>query len=176
VSLPPLHREELPTPLGPVIAVADDGRLVGLEFADVEARLARWLRRHRPGRTVRAAPCGGGIAERLTAYFAGALEALCGIAVDPGGTPFQREVWTALRAVPAGTTLSYGTFAATIGRARASRAVGHANGANPVAIVIPCHRLIGGNGSLTGYAGGLDRKRWLLQHEGVTVAGGSSSQ
>jgi len=85
--------------------------------------------------------------------------------VETGGTPFQQEVWRSLRAIPCGTTTSYGKLAAQIGRPAAVRAVGLANGANPVAVVIPCHRVIGSNGSLTGYGGGLERKRWLLDHE-----------
>jgi methylated-DNA-[protein]-cysteine S-methyltransferase len=87
------------------------------------------------------------------------------------GTPFQRSVWSALRRIPAGTTTSYGALAEHIERPTAVRAVGHANGANPISVVVPCHRVIGADGSLTGYGGGLDRKRWLLAHEGVAVAG-----
>ncbi len=109
------------------------------------------------------------ILARLAAYFRGDLQALDGIPVDPdGGTPFQREVWLTLRAIPAGATWSYGELAGRIGRPSAIRAVGAANGANPIPIVLPCHRVIGANGSLVGYGGGLDRKRWLLAHEGVT--------
>jgi len=108
------------------------------------------------------------ILARLAAYFRGDLQALDGIPVDPeGGTPFQREVWLTLREIPAGATWSYGELARRIGRPSAIRAVGAANGANPVPIVLPCHRVIGANGSLVGYGGGLDRKRWLLAHEGV---------
>ena len=87
--------------------------------------------------------------------------------VETGGTEFQREVWRALRAIPAGETRSYGALASSIGRASAVRAVGLANGANPIGVVVPCHRVIGQNGALTGYAGGIERKRWLLAHEGT---------
>jgi methylated-DNA-[protein]-cysteine S-methyltransferase len=104
---------------------------------------------------------------RLHAYFGGDLRALEGIPVDTGGTPFQQEVWAALRRIPAGRTSCYSELAARIGRPSATRAVGAANGANPVAVVIPCHRVIGRDGSLTGYGGGLERKAWLLRHEGV---------
>eukprot|EP01035_Chromulina_nebulosa_P066292 gene66292-90729_t len=105
----------------------------------------------------------------LSRYFAGDLAQLDGITCHIPGTPFQNKVWTALRTIPAGTTLSYGTLAAQLGVPTAMRAVGHANGANPLSVVVPCHRLIGANGSLTGYGGGLERKRWLLMHEGVEV-------
>jgi methylated-DNA-[protein]-cysteine S-methyltransferase len=105
------------------------------------------------------------IREPLEAYFAGDMTAIDRIPVDAGGTPFQRQVWAALRQIPAGSTTTYGQLAARIGRPSACRAVGLANGSNPVAIVVPCHRVIGANGALTGYGGGLARKRWLLDHE-----------
>ena len=108
-------------------------------------------------------PCGH--TSRLRAWFEGHLEAVDDIVVDAGGTPFQQEVWQALRRLRPGETTSYGALAAAIGRPRASRAVGLANGSNPVSIVVPCHRVIGADGSLTGYGGGLPRKRWLLDHE-----------
>jgi methylated-DNA-[protein]-cysteine S-methyltransferase len=91
------------------------------------------------------------------------------LTVTTGGTDFQRTVWKALRAIPAGETRTYGQLAAAIGSPRAVRAAGLANGQNPVAVIVPCHRVIGANGTLTGYAGGLARKRWLLAHEGVAV-------
>jgi methylated-DNA-[protein]-cysteine S-methyltransferase len=105
------------------------------------------------------------IRQPLEAYFAGDVSAIDRIPVDAAGTPFQRQVWAALRQIPAGSTTTYGELAARIGRPSACRAVGLANGSNPVAIVVPCHRVIGANGSLTGYGGGLARKRWLLDHE-----------
>ena len=101
----------------------------------------------------------------INGYFEGEFEPLNRLPVEPGGTLFQRLVWSALREIPAGTTVTYGQLAGRIGRPRGSRAVGMANGSNPVAIVVPCHRVIGANGALTGYGGGLDRKRWLLAHE-----------
>jgi methylated-DNA-[protein]-cysteine S-methyltransferase len=106
----------------------------------------------------------------------GKLDAIDTIPVDTGGTDFQRTVWQALRGIPAGTTLSYGALAAKIGCPRSVRAVGHANGANPISVVIPCHRLIGADGTLTGYGGGLGRKRWLLAHEGVDFADRNKSK
>jgi methylated-DNA-[protein]-cysteine S-methyltransferase len=105
------------------------------------------------------------IRDSLLAYLEGKLDAIDAIAVETGGTAFQRLVWQGLRSIPVGTTMSYGDFAMRIGRPKAVRAVGHANGANPICIVVPCHRLIGADGSLTGYGGGLPRKRWLLDHE-----------
>jgi methylated-DNA-[protein]-cysteine S-methyltransferase len=101
----------------------------------------------------------------LAAYMDGELAALDSLAVSTGGTTFQKQVWRALREIPTGTTTSYGELAKRIGRPSAVRAVGLANGANPIGIVVPCHRVIGANGSLTGYAGGLQRKRWLIAHE-----------
>jgi methylated-DNA-[protein]-cysteine S-methyltransferase len=105
--------------------------------------------------------------DALAAYFAGEIGALDRIEVRTGGSAFQQKVWRALRTLPAGRTTSYGRLAARIGAPKAVRAVGAANGANPVSVVVPCHRLIGANGRLTGYGGGLDRKRWLLAHEGA---------
>jgi methylated-DNA-[protein]-cysteine S-methyltransferase len=105
------------------------------------------------------------IADALDAYFGGRLDALEALAVRTGGTAFQRRVWAALRRIPAGTTTSYGALARRIGRPTAWRAVGLANGANPIALVVPCHRVIGASGALTGFGGGIERKRWLLAHE-----------
>jgi methylated-DNA-[protein]-cysteine S-methyltransferase len=109
--------------------------------------------------------------DRIEAYLAGDLAAIDDIPVDTGGTDFQQRVWTALRRIPAGTTVTYATLARRIGHPTAIRAVGAANGQNPIAIVIPCHRMIGHDASLTGYAGGLWRKRWLLNHERLRAAG-----
>lgn len=108
-----------------------------------------------------------GATTALRAYLAGDFGALDAVAVDPGGTPFQARVWAELRRIPPGTAISYGELARRVGQPTASRAVGHANGQNPVAIIVPCHRVIGADLTLTGYGGGLDRKRWLLTHEGV---------
>ena len=134
----------------------EDGEL-GLHFVGLEEM--RTLKRDHLG-----------VDGRIEAYLAGDLHALDEIKVNPGGTEFQQTVWSALREIPAGTTQTYGQLAASIGRPSAPRAVGLANGQNPVSIVIPCHRLIGSNGALTGYAGGLDRKRWLLRHEGALLS------
>ena len=106
-----------------------------------------------------------GLTDALARYFAGDLHAIDDIPVESAGTPFQREVWQALRTIPCGATTSYGKIAEQIGRPDAMRAVGHANGSNPISVVIPCHRVIGAAGALTGYGGGIQRKRWLLNHE-----------
>jgi len=106
------------------------------------------------------------IAAALSAYFAGDLRAIDAVAVDPEGTPFQRRVWAALRTIPAGTTWSYAELARAVGQPTATRAVGAANGRNPIALVVPCHRVIASDGALGGYGGGLEMKRWLLRHEG----------
>jgi methylated-DNA-[protein]-cysteine S-methyltransferase len=135
----------------------------GAATAAVKASLAAWY----PDSEVAAAKDPGGAVGVLKRYFDGDLDSLDEIAVDLHGTPFQRSVWTALRSVKAGTTLSYSQLAERVGAPSAVRAVGAANGANPVAVILPCHRIIGSNGSLTGYGGGLERKRWLLDHEGV---------
>jgi len=147
------------------------GHLRALDFHDFEARMWRLLRRHcgEDGVDVavksRKAPFA--IRQAMAAYFAGDLTAIDGIPVDTAGTPFQRDVWSALRRIRPGTTLSYGGLAQSLGRPKSVRAVGLANGANPIGIVVPCHRVIGADGSLTGYGGGIERKRWLLTHEGA---------
>jgi methylated-DNA-[protein]-cysteine S-methyltransferase len=143
----------------------EDGNLRALEFADHEFRVHRFLRDHYGEYSLQDGAAPKSVVSALDAYFAGDLAALDRIKVATNGTPFQRKVWQALRKIPAGTTISYGQLAAQIGRPSASRAVGAANGSNPVAIVVPCHRVIGANGTLTGYGGGLPRKRWLLDHE-----------
>lgn len=117
-------------------------------------------------RQFRARPVPSSACLALARYFAGDLAAIESVDVSFGGTPFQRQVWAALRRIPAGRTISYTTLAAEVGRPRAVRAVGTANGSNPIGIVVPCHRVIGADGSLAGYAGGVARKQWLLEHEG----------
>lgn len=154
------------SPLGPLLAVIDSGRLVALEFASHRERLKAPLRRRYGEVRLRPADDTLGLGDRLEAYFAGDLAAIDGLPADGGGTPFQRRVWRALRAIPAGRTLSYAALAARLEMPRAVRAVAHANARNPIAIVVPCHRVIGSDGSLRGYGGGLERKRWLLAHEG----------
>jgi len=162
----------LPSPVGPLLIVTDSQqRLRGLGWEDREERLLRDLARvnRRPPELVHgAAPAA--LRRALQRYFAGKLQAIDEIPVQTGGTAFQSTVWRALRKIPAGTTLSYGRLASRLKCPLAVRAVGFANGSNPISIVIPCHRLLGADGTLTGYGGGLERKRWLLAHEGVEVS------
>ena len=168
-SLPAeLILERIPTPIGvALVAVDETGALRAFDFEDYEARLRVLMRRHygdmgfQQGRTPDA------VREAMDRYFAGELDALDGLPWRTNGTLFQRRVWSALTTIPAGETLSYKGLAARIGSPSAMRAVGLANGANPVAVVVPCHRVIGSDGSLTGYGGGLPRKTWLLRHEGA---------
>lgn len=154
------------SPIGTILTVTDtEGYLRALDFLDYEARMARLLRLHYGSYTLVDGPPDRRIATALAAYFERGTDTLGEIAVRTGGTDFQRQVWAALRTIPAGVTISYGDLAKRLGRPAASRAVGHANGANPIAIVVPCHRMIGSDGALTGYGGGLHRKEWLIAHE-----------
>jgi methylated-DNA-[protein]-cysteine S-methyltransferase len=160
--------DTLTTPIGELIVVADHaGCLRAVDWTDYDERLHKLLRQHygTGGFSLSRASDPGGLSSALRAYFGGDLAAIDTSPVATGGTAFQREVWHALRKIPCGETLSYGALAQRIGRAAAVRAVGLANGANPVGVVVPCHRVIGANGSLTGYGGGMERKRWLLAHE-----------
>lgn len=159
------------TPIGIALLVTDaEGRLCALDWIDFEDRLGQLMRQQHGNTALSEGRAPRDITAALAAYFDGNLEAVGAIECRLAGTPFQRSVWSALRRIPAGTTTSYGALAARIRHPTAVRAVGHANGANPISVVVPCHRVIGANGSLTGYGGGLERKRWLLAHEGVTVA------
>jgi methylated-DNA-[protein]-cysteine S-methyltransferase len=148
-----------------------------VDWSDHEARALRLLDIHygKGGHTVTKQRDPFGLTTRLAAYFAGDIHAIDDIPTATAGTAFQREVWRALRAIPASNTISYGQLAARIGRPRAVRAVGLANGANPVGVVVPCHRVIGANGSLTGYGGGLHRKEWLLAHERIHTRNDASA-
>jgi len=162
-----LLRDDIDSPIGVIAIAASEGRLVALDFGESATRLETDLAARYGGAQLERRRDPFGVSRRIEAYLAGDLGALDTIEVDPGGTPFQRQVWTALRRVPAGRTITYAEMARTIGRPTAQRAVGAANGRNPVSIVIPCHRMVGTDGTLTGYGGGLARKRWLLQHEGA---------
>lgn len=164
-----LWLDRLGSPLGEILVVTDDRALYALDFADYEPRMLNLLGRRFEEIQFTTAKNPLGICDRLHAYFAGDLNALQEIPVNPGGTEFQQRVWQTLRSIPVGTVLSYGQLATQLNKPSASRAVGMANSLNPIAIVLPCHRVIGANATLTGYAGGLDRKRWLLNHEGVTL-------
>jgi methylated-DNA-[protein]-cysteine S-methyltransferase len=152
--------------IGEIIVVTDQEKLCALDFENYEVRMMALLQK-RFGQVqldLKKNPLG--ICERIQAYLDGDYHSLAAIPVSTGGTAFQQQVWFALRSIPVGTVLTYGQLAAHIDKPTASRAVGMANSLNPVSIVLPCHRVIGANGKLTGYAGGLDRKHWLLQHEG----------
>lgn len=155
------------TPIGTLAPVVAEGKLVRLEFGADEDCILRELRARFGDASLQRRRDPGGVVGRLRAYLAGDLGALDDIPVDTGGTDFQRKVWRALRKVRAGSTISYGDLARRIGQPKAMRAVGLANGANPIPVVIPCHRVIGSDGRLTGYGGGLPRKEWLLRHEGA---------
>jgi methylated-DNA-[protein]-cysteine S-methyltransferase len=163
-----LQLDQIPSPIGVIRLVTDEeGRLRALDFEDYEARNLALLRRHYGSAEISAGKSPPQIAQALTDYFDGDLAALDTIEVATNGTAFQEAAWAALRAIPAGATRSYSQQAAAIGRPKAVRAVGLANGSNPVGIVNPCHRVIGASGDLTGYGGGIERKRWLLEHEGA---------
>ncbi len=171
-----LFRTVLPTPLGDMLALASEDGLCALEFTTVvgrarsparrtrlEARLQRWFPPH-----VFVDQEVAVIARTrawLADYFAGAGADVTDLPLDMRGGGFERRVWSELLTIPPGSTTSYGAIAKSLGDVGASRAVGAANGANPVAIIVPCHRVIGASGSLTGYGGGLDRKTWLIDHE-----------
>jgi methylated-DNA-[protein]-cysteine S-methyltransferase len=157
------------SPIGPLTVAAHDGRVCLLHFGADAAQVRRTLARWYPSETVGSDPDPAGAVGTLRAYFEGDVEALDRVAVEMNGTAFQQRVWAALRSVRAGTTVAYADIARAIALPSAVRAVGAANGANPVAVIVPCHRIIGSNGSLTGYGGGLDRKRWLLRHEGCLL-------
>jgi methylated-DNA-[protein]-cysteine S-methyltransferase len=169
--------DRLSEPIGTLLIVSDDdGSVRALDFDDCEARMLRLLKTHYGETTLAPGPAPARARCALDAYFAGDLGAIDDVLVATGGTPFQSAVWAALRRIPAGTTTSYGALAATIGHPSAMRAVGLAVGSNPVAVIVPCHRVIGADNSLTGYGGGLPRKRWLLEHEGLELSGGRVRQ
>jgi len=158
--------DKMNTPLGTAILIADENGALRMHYWEDPAETWRteFHRRHGNAALVdRRDPFGHRAA--LERYFDGEIAALDTIPVAFSGTPFQKRVWNALRTIAGGTTLSYGALAQRIGAPTAVRAVGLANGRNPIGVVVPCHRVIGSDGSLTGYGGGLPRKRWLLEHE-----------
>jgi methylated-DNA-[protein]-cysteine S-methyltransferase len=159
-----LWYDEVESPIGTILTAWLGDALCALDYEDYRDRMTELLdlRFGRPTLSPRKQPA---FRAALGAYFAGDLGALNTVKIDGGGTAFQKSTWTALRTIPAGGTATYGDIAARIGSPAAARAVGLANSLNPIAIVVPCHRVIGANGKLTGYAGGLHRKQWLLQHE-----------
>lgn len=159
----------LKTPVGVLRVAASEDSVLSVELPRrrSEPALERWLRSHIPDSA--ATPVLDAALAQLREYFAGKRRSF-DVPVDPAGTDFQRRVWRAVAAIAFGETTSYGKIAATLGGAQQARAVGAAVGANPIPIIIPCHRVIGADGSLTGYGGGLRMKIWLLRHEGVLLA------
>jgi len=166
-----LTLDRVATPTGEVLLVVDaDGAVRALDFAGYEDRMMRLLRRHWGEAELVEGRAPAAIRSAVEAWFGGDLTALDGLKVRTNGTAFQHAVWAALRTIPAGETRTYGQLAAAIGSPKAVRAAGLANGQNPIAVIVPCHRVIGANGTLTGYAGGLERKQWLLAHERARAA------
>jgi O-6-methylguanine DNA methyltransferase len=164
-----LFRSAIETPVGAMTALASSDGLCALEFPSdgrlsrLDIRRARWFPPHQM--IEEANPVIDEVRSWLTAYFAGERVDVAALPLTMHGAPFERRVWTALCDIPLGETTTYGSIARQVGSPTASRAVGMANGANPIAIIVPCHRVIGANGTLTGYGGGLDRKSWLINHE-----------
>jgi methylated-DNA-[protein]-cysteine S-methyltransferase len=165
-----LTLERLPSPIGTILLVCDGEAIRALDFEDFEPRFLRLLRQHYGADELASGKAPPAIAAAISKYFDGDIHATDQLPTATRGTDFQRKVWAGLRRIPAGKTWSYGELARHINSPKACRAVGLANGSNPIAIVVPCHRVIGANGTLTGYGGGMSRKRWLLGHEGVTIA------
>ena len=163
-----LRLDRRPTPVGEALIITDETRaLRAFDFADYESRMLRLMARHYPGLELSKGEAPRAIAAAVDAYFLGDLGSLDHLTWKTNGTEFQRRVWAGLCTIPAGKTLSYQGLAFQVGSPKGMRAVGLANGANPIAIVVPCHRVIGASGRLTGYGGGLERKAWLLRHEGA---------
>jgi methylated-DNA-[protein]-cysteine S-methyltransferase len=160
---------EFVSPIGEITLAVRGGALCALNFTDRWPRKEAKLKQRFGALEFDRAEDPAGVVSRLKSYFNGSLDALAGIVVETGGSEFQRRVWNRLLEIDPGQTISYGELAVSIGSPTAVRAVGAANGANPVGIVIPCHRVIGASGALTGYGGGIERKRWLLRHEGVEL-------
>jgi methylated-DNA-[protein]-cysteine S-methyltransferase len=163
-----LYLDRLMTPIGEAMIVTDeDGYLRALDWADREGDMLRMMRRQYGAVMPEPGVVSDVVKTRLQNYFDGDIGCLGTIEWRTFGTPFQQSVWTGLTKIAAGETLSYGALAMTLGCPKSVRAVGRANGANPISVVVPCHRVIGNDGSLTGYGGGVERKRWLLRHEGA---------
>jgi methylated-DNA-[protein]-cysteine S-methyltransferase len=157
--------ERVKTPIGAALVTHDGKRLCNLEFEDREDRRQEELAHHFPNATFEKLRTPSKFAAALARYFKGEVRAIDKLPVAQLGTEFQRRAWAELRRIPPGQTRGYGEQAAMLGKPNAARAVGRANGLNPISIVVPCHRLIGANGSLVHYGGGLERKQWLIDHE-----------
>jgi methylated-DNA-[protein]-cysteine S-methyltransferase len=157
--------ERVPTPIGALIITHDGDQLCNAEFVDQKVRRAQELAHHLPKARFVNCHKPSPFFAALVDYFDGDIAVIDKLSVARLGTPFQQKAWKALRQIPAGTTRGYGEQAAKLDHPNAARAIGRTNGLNPISIVVPCHRLIGADGSLVHYGGGLERKRWLLQHE-----------
>ena len=162
-----LKSDRYKSPIGEIVMLVDDGRLCYLDFADNDGRLEQLLTARYGEFSLTPEPNPLNLRERLAHYFAGRWDAFDGLELSTDGTDFQRRVWRSLRTIPPGKAISYRRLASAIKKPRAIRAVAGANARNPIAIIIPCHRVIAADGSLAGYAGGVERKSWLLNHEGV---------
>jgi methylated-DNA-[protein]-cysteine S-methyltransferase len=157
------------SPIGAILIVCKGEALCALEFADHRDRMLAGLRRYHGDFSLAESADPNGICTRIGEYLLGELDALDDIRIDSGGTAFQRKVWTELRRIAPGEVVTYRGLAQRLKMPNSVRAVARANALNPISIVVPCHRVIGSDGSLTGYGGGLPRKRWLLEHEGVVL-------
>lgn len=156
---------EMETPTGTVRLAATERGVCTLYFSDGWNKALHHLKARFGEISFQTSDDIHGAVAALQQYLKGDIRAVESVPVDMAGTPFQERVWSELRLIPAGRTISYGELARRVGSPDASRAVGAANGLNPVSIIVPCHRVIGANGKLTGYGGGIERKRWLLDHE-----------
>ena len=164
VAAPALTYDVVAAPIGRLIVASDGSAVAGVWMANASPSDDRWEQQRGTDPVLAEAR------RELLAYFDGTLREFR-VPLAPNGTAFQRRVWTALTNIPYGTTTSYADLARRLGNLTAVRAVGAANGRNPIPIIVPCHRVIGSDGSLTGFGGGLDRKRWLLHHEGALAGG-----
>lgn len=167
-----LLEDKIVTPLGPLWVLCDEQfKLRAVEWEEYSDRMLQLLGVHygRQGYQRVKSQNPDGLSNKLREYFEGDVTAIETLPTATAGTDFQREVWQTLRTIPCGQVMHYGQLAGQLGRPGAARAVGAANGSNPVSIVVPCHRVIGRNGTMTGYAGGVERKKWLLRHEGVLL-------
>jgi methylated-DNA-[protein]-cysteine S-methyltransferase len=165
-----LELSHLDSPVGGLVIAVGESGLHALEFSDGAEPVRSRLQRSFPAARFGAGPRARAVVDALRAYFSGELRALDDLPAHGAGSPFQQKVWSALRTIPVGRTTSYRSIAEAIGSPSAVRAVGAANGQNPIAIVVPCHRVIRSDGALCGYGGGLWRKEWLLRHEGALLA------
>ena len=160
-----LHYDEFDSPIGRILFASDGEALCTLDYSGYESRMSTLLARRYESVEFQRASDPLGLKRLLESYFSGDFHTFDSLPVRTGGTEFQELVWKTLRTISPGETWSYGKLAMSLNRPQAARAVGHANSLNPVAIIVPCHRVIGSNGTLTGYGGGLERKKWLLDHE-----------